>query len=368
MKGGVISRDFYLVGEKSYSYRLTSRYRNDQHSRIAITDRRLQRALQRFREVWKIKQLSRYRPVHHHLVNQQRRLSIDLDLARSILGEMAPHRNPFDTQGILVSGIAQQRFHFSVGRYGRVSNSITSLSKSIRPALHHDGHPLHHVDIRCCQPALLGQKAADFVRRQQTTDNNRQGRQNHTAIYDDQKRFLVELESSRICGLGAASLQTAAGDRLARFIELTQQGTFYDYLLERLSKLTGDTAMTRNEVKNRWLKDVLAKKKANSAGAEYPSEIEDCFRHWFPEVYSFIRETNKNGFEHCNLIRELQLAESKLVIHQVCENLRRDHPSMFILTLHDAIYSTENCIPTIQTQFKNTFEANEFCMSLKVNV
>ena len=92
--------------------------------------------------------------------------------------------------------------------------------------------------------------------------------------------------------------------------------------------------------------------------------MEDGFKTLFPVVYDFIRQVNKDGWEHSNLIRKLQRAESDLVIGQVAESIRRHHPEMFFMTLHDAIYSTEEKMPRIRSAFERAFAYNGYKMSL----
>lgn len=105
--------------------------------------------------------------------------------------------------------------------------------------------------------------------------------------------------------------------------------------------------------------DILAKR------GTYPSAVEDVFREHFPTVYRFIRNVNKGGSEHANLIRLLQRAESDLVIHTVAADLAVRRPEMFILTLHDSIFATELDIPAVRDAFEDAFKRNGFNMSLK---
>ena len=154
-------------------------------------------------------------------------------------------------------------------------------------------------------------------------------------------------------GVGQANLE--------QYCSLTQSGEFYDFLVYEMS------GMTRSEIKKRFLCDVLAKRKASKAGAEYRSDIEDRFAALFPPVYRYIRATNKHGWEHANLIRQLQRAESDLVIGRVCEGLRLRHPKMFVLTLHDAIYSTEQNMTKIRAEFGRAFDETGYPMSLSLS-
>ena len=125
-------------------------------------------------------------------------------------------------------------------------------------------------------------------------------------------------------------------------------------------------SLTRSEFKRRFLADVVAKKKANARGDEYRSEVEDCFRSTFPSVYRFIRTTNRDGWQHANLIRQLQRDESKLVIETVAAELVARHPEVFVLSLHDALFTTASGIPVVVGAFEAAFERIDFPMTLKV--
>ena len=141
-----------------------------------------------------------------------------------------------------------------------------------------------------------------------------------------------------------------------------QSGSFYDYLLAQIQTCPN---LTRDEVKKRFLADVLAKRKANARGAEYPSVVEDCFRRLFPSVYCYIREVNRDGWEHANMIRQLQREESKLVIETVAAHLLIRHPDLFVLTLHDAIFTAPGGIPLVLREFERAFDETGFPMTLK---
>jgi hypothetical protein len=126
-----------------------------------------------------------------------------------------------------------------------------------------------------------------------------------------------------------------------------------------------DSGLTRDQLKKRFLTDVVAKRMANAHGAEYPSDVEDAFRCLFPSVHRFIRKFNGDGWEHENLIRRLQQEESNLVIETVAADLIMRHPGMFFLTLHDAIFTTERNIPIVVSAFEAAFERIGFPMKLK---
>lgn len=355
LEGGAVIRSPYAVGENSFGYVLADRYRHDRHARIPATCPYLIGRLEAFHDQVEIERRARMLPVHLGLERHQRRLRIDGDLAREIISGLPPESNPFDAQGILVADIEHRDFHMNVGHYGRVANNVTSIKREVRTALRVNEHPLAHVDIACCQPALIAKKVGDVFRaveqRQTERENageNRRGnkqRTDNTSIYDE------------------TGFHPKAGD-LERFRSLVQVGEFYDFMLQKL-QIGSCPNFTRDQVKKSILADVIAKRKANCRGAEYPSKVEDCFRHEFPTVYRFIREVNRDGWEHENLIRLLQQEESKLVIETVAADLLTRHPRMFVLTLHDAIFTTPRDIPRVVAAFDRAFQMTGFPMTLK---
>jgi hypothetical protein len=86
----------------------------------------------------------------------------------------------------------------------------------------------------------------------------------------------------------------------------------------------------------------------------------------FPSVYQFIRRINHDGWEHKNLIRELQRQESRLVIETVALALVTTYPKTFFISLHDSIFTVERDLPKVDSAFRQAFDDIGFGMSLKV--
>ena len=174
LDGGAVSRTSYAVGQRSYGYILTDRFRADQHVRIPAKDQRLIGRLEAFHAAADDKRRSRMKPVHFALERLQWRLGIDPGLAGEILTGLPPASNPFDVQGILVADIFNRNFRVNVGRYGRLANNITSMKRELRAALRVADYPLQNVDISCCQPALIGQAARQADRQAQQADRGQE--------------------------------------------------------------------------------------------------------------------------------------------------------------------------------------------------
>ena len=266
---------------------------------------------------------------------------------------MPTSSNPWDCQGVLVRDIEDKEFHVNVGSYGRISNNLTSLKREIRPALRLGKESLQHVDIRCCQPGLIGKIVKGRTRQQ----DREQGRETGGSNYDVQFCQCLYSSSTKDSPGNCTDLDT--------YCELTQSGEFYDFMLAKMKNLPC-LSFTRDDLKKRVLADVIAKRKANVHGDEYPSDVEDTFRALFPSVYRFIRDVNADGWQHANLIRLLQQEESKLVIETVAADLVVRKPQVFLLTLHDALFTTSSGIPFVVEAFERAFSRTGYPMSLKV--
>ncbi|MBL8815964.1 MAG: hypothetical protein JNL58_08025 [Planctomyces sp.] len=328
LEADIVERGSYLIGVKSFGYRLSERFVNDRHVRVAPTDRRLIQRLEAYYAEHERNRRSQMKPVHKALERHQRRLSIDRDHASEILQKLPPGSNPWDTQNVLICDIDNRNFHLSIGTYGRVSNNITSLKRELRHALRLRKDPLCNADVRCCQPALLGQLAHEATRKHGKTG-------------------------------GVCNYDVQIGADIDSFIELVQSGGFYEFLVVNL-KNRSCPVFTRDDAKKRFLTDVLAKR------GTYRSAVEDVFREHFPTVYNFIRSVNRDGAEHANLIRLLQRAESDLVIHTVAADLVVSRPEMFFMTLHDSIFATERDLPFVAEAFEAAFKRRGYSMSLKL--
>ncbi len=379
--GGVVERFPYQVGQRSFGFRLSAKFVTDKHVRMPATDQRLIRRLEKFSDECFEERQARMKDVHHALARQQVRLQIHGNRAREILSGLPQVENQFDCQGVLVDDIENRDFRMSVGQFGRVFNNISNLKRELRDELHVGGEKLGYVDLSCAQPAFLAKAMQDasqsvggvqrptliesqssnfrvpgFLRTETEDKGTRQaaGRGQGAAgcsNYDSSLSEAVHYDSS------PSAIQNAD---FGLYRSLVQRGELYEVLLADLGH-----SISRDELKRRFVADVHAKRKANFRGAEYPSIVENKFRERFPTVYRFIRDTNRDGYEHSNLIRLLQRAESSFVIETVAADLLARHPQMFCLTLHDAIYTTAEHLPTVEQAFQRAFEQTNFSMTFK---
>ena len=330
-----IRRRPYQNNVTAYSYRLGDRYQADRHIRRPIENKRLLRNLERRAAACREEIYQRMKPVHHTLATLQNDLEIDGAESKAILTTLPVESNPFDVQGIIVQDILDRRFRLSVGNYGRVANSITNMKKEIRTALRCAGVPLSGVDITCAQPCLLSLLI----------------------------RFSQENVTSYIGTPWLPLLPPVVPcPSLAVFAAACLSGELFAILGMRLRD--AGFVWSRDKVKKRFLADVLAKKKANAAGAEYPSVIEDVFKDEFPGVWRFIKSVNQD--DHATLIRILQQLESWLVIEQVCGRFVQRYPGEFLISLHDAVYCRPEMLGALTDSFEQVFSELDFRPTLKL--
>lgn len=339
LENDVIQRISYQVGSHCFGYRLCDRFMGSKHVRTMVRDPRLIRAIDRNRQRFASIRTENWLPIHFALDEHQRRLRIDMEHAEEIIRSLPIESNPFDIQRIIARNIHEQRFHFRVGKYGRVSNSISSMKREVRASLRHNGNPLTTEDISNSQPAFLALTAHTINAQQQTSTptNQQHPHPPPTTIHDF--RFSPDLVD---------------------YCYLAGGGLLYDEL-QLLLRAKGHD-ISRDDLKRRVLTDIFAKKRLPS-GSEYPSLVEDVFAERFPSVYLFIRQFNCNGIEHKNLIRYLQTCESNLVIHRVAADLiERGIP--LVLTLHDAIFTSHDSGDMVVAGFEKAFDAQEFKMKI----
>jgi len=330
LEQGAIETAPYCAGIKCRGYRLAQRYLGDRCVRRPVVDRRLIERLEQERQRQDAEDRQvRWQPIHYRLDAEQGRLTID-PAADAILATLPKHTRL--CQDVLVSHLRHREFPFSVSSTGRVFNAITGLKRELRGALRIGGEPVGSVDIRCAQPALLA-----VAMTQETPTNGLNERTTYKHWGPPPLDLALPVPAS-------VPVVSPAPDS---FTTLVFGGRFYESLMDT-------TGLERACVKLGFLRDVLAKR------GRYPSTVEQAFREMFPSVYDYIRLVNRH--DHGNLIRYLQRLGSWLIIENVAPRLVGRVPC---LTLHDAIYSTLQCLPAVEEAFQDVFSEIGCRLALK---
>lgn len=111
------------------------------------------------------------------------------------------------------------------------------MKRELRQALRLGKNPLSNVDIRCCQPALIGKLAQEATRQPGATR-------------------------------GVCNYDVQFGGDIGSFNKLVQSGGFYEFLMADMRNRSCPV-FTRKYVKDRFMADILAKR------GNYPSAVED---------------------------------------------------------------------------------------------
>ena len=328
---GAIETAPYFAGVRCRGYRLAARFLGDRCTRIPATDPRLIQRIEAERRRQQQDQLTRWKPIHHVLDDEQRYVTVTTD-ADEILDGLPDHTCL--CQDVLVTNIRRREWPFTVSTTGRVFNSITGIKRDLRRALRLDGELMGSVDIRSAQPGLL----AMMMLRGTSPHFPQSSHMRET--YRDTPLVPPSLPAGCLALLPAPDAST--------FGLLASQGVLYESLM-------ADTGLDRASVKLAVMRDVLAKR------GRYPSVVETAFGAAFPTVLRIIRAVNRD--DHGELIRLLQRAESWLVIDEVAPRLLG---KVRVLTLHDAIYAKRPDASKVADAFREVFEELGFEMALQL--
>ena len=175
----------YIEGDHSFGYLPGQQYEEDKLRRFCPTDLRLLERLDAVSREAEADAQRHWSPIHDVWQQWQTHLRLDRRQARRIIANIPLELNPYDVQTLLIERIRPGQHRFIVDDYGRVHNSITSLHRTLRPALRISGQPLVNIDIVNSQPALL---AVLMHQRRSQPSTNRHATDhapaNSSSIYD----------------------------------------------------------------------------------------------------------------------------------------------------------------------------------------
>ena len=249
-------------------------------------------------------QLRRRRPVHTQWEAWQRRLSVDVAEMERILAEIPAASNPYGIQRATLEDIQAGRWRFVIDAYGRVHNNISNLKTDLRGSLRLNGQRLWGVDISNSQPAFLG---------------------------------LLMLAKPPLVGgfvLSPIWIEVCDNQPVGRkednkYVGVVSSGQLYELL-------QAESGLDRATTKRALLRDVFARR------GRYPSPTRDAFGYYFPDLLRWIDRFNKH--DHGALVRHLQRVESEFMIHLVGRRLALHADSCSFISLHDGIYTTQECL------------------------
>ncbi len=302
--GAIVCDNRYIAGEKALGYMLGPELAKMRQQRIAITDRRLAQKIRDKRRDW----IKTPDGVHRHLLRYLRGVEIDYPAALdALLGD--GKSDPDDDTAIQL--IRDGEFFFHVCAYGRVHTNLTNLKSSMRAFLSYRGMPLVNLDIRNSQPLIF----ATLLRR----------------------RYAGRMPPD-----------------VLRYVELVQAGRFYEHLMDA----GGIAAERRSRFKRQFFGHVFFCKNSPVTDAAR------LFDELFPHVYATIRAMKAE--DYTALAKDLQRAESDIMIGAVARRCMEEMPRTFIATIHDSILTTPDRADAIRSVMLEEFGRLDLSPTIRV--
>ena len=223
---------------------------------------------------------------------------------------------------------------FFSGKGHRLYSVITNLKKELRNFLSYDGKKLVEVDLKNCQPFLV----LNLLREDFWNHNPESKLLNISKI--DEILYSKEVESKGLLYDISILVKSftnlyETGSNLNLFIKHVIEGTFYEYLAEKLSekwpKRFEDRIRTKKTLLTVWFDDPLKED-------DYNSPVHG-FKILFPEIYQLFRLIQR--FDYKILPNLLQGIESYLLLDRVAKEVSSKLGLIPMFTIHDSILTLE---------------------------
>lgn len=227
--------------------------------------------------------------------------NVDIDMDRSIFFLDSLKNKDIDVYNrnlYSVDSIKNKHIFYHFDNYGRMHTNFTILRSFIRKnCLMIDGNETCEIDISNSQPLFL------------------------TKLMFDSKSNWIK------------------GDEFEIFKELTLNGTYYQYLMDKLN------IKDKKEVKTLTYKVLFGK----NAGR---SKSDILFKSIFPTIHRFIVLYKKEHGDYKVLSHNLQKMESNLIFNKIIRKVIDNHPDIRIVTVHDSIIIPRKFKESVNAIFK----------------
>jgi len=327
-EAGLVESDHrYVVGSKSIGYRFGERLRHRKFARWHVDGKK---AEGRF-EKWKAVQNDRsgLDELGHYLGNWIDRVQFKGDVARTIAGMPSAKAEVAWAQvGYLRQGVV----HVNYCEYGRFHSPFTRLCSELRQHMTIDGQPLGEIDVVNSQPTFLAGIVNDFAEFSSLSPVFHTPTISHPhPLSPPQPPTPYECTSD-----------------LQEFIRDVKDGLVY----ERFQHANG--IATRDLAKDKFFKAVYGR--ASNLGP---------FEKLYPTVADVLR-TLKTEHGYKWVPCEMQRRESQVVLRGAADRLRRDHPDVPIITVHDSIMTTTENMDLVRQIILEAFEGQAVIPQLRI--
>lgn len=277
----IIRYDRYINGKQSFAYGLTPLYYSNQNQTMKLTDKTITKNIGKWKD--RLLQDKTIKWLYENL----NKVDVSMGIYGGIINSLYYGASFFTEHQhkcihVAISKILEKDFYINRDLYGnRIHTNITSLKRELRKCLIVDGEPLVELDIANSQPFFFSMVLKEF----------------YTDLPED----------------------------VIKYTELTQNGTFYQYMSEHLS-----TPLTPEFKELLFARVFFCDKFFNSV---YDESLK--FFELFPNVYKTIIDLKSTDKDELN--KRLQNMESKMIIDTIVTRIMKDRPDMFVTTIHDGI-------------------------------
>jgi len=355
LEGHVIEVDRIARDGLSNRYRLTAEYRAARVKRFVPTDSYLiPKLIERRAEL----QESPDCPTRQHLLNQLRRVRVDLNSARQTLEVLSLDGEKFAASESCLERLNEQEWFFSADRFGRVHHNVTCLKRELRACLRVDGERLIETDISNSQPLFCGLTYFLWKKNHGSFAQlwTEEAFDSALALKEDNLEQLILLkqqihQSSTTSNpttlpLRCAGLHGTNNDSL-KYLLLCEAGQIYEYLAQAVGIDISDSA-ARGEFKEQVYSELLYAK-----WRDFNNPLVQAFQAEFPSLLEMIRQVNHR--DHRRLAQWMQRVEARLVIDGVVAKFAVEKPDAFILTIHDSVLTNADDAAYVQDLFRQEF-------------
>jgi hypothetical protein len=381
----------YVVGKKSFSYRIGPALSGSPYRRVDIDSKTV--AAKRIKAVRNTDNRKITDRVHIWLRQQLSKLTIDMVEARRLATTEA--------QVTTADLIDSQQGTFSVCDFGRVHSPLTRLETEIRQALRLDGKPVIFTDLANSQPLFLAllmllnkSKGKDCIKidsaRYHDLDDliastitpfpsivqNSLSSLPVTAVtpsnfplfpISEKKKSISllkpytttpvrdenEIEDETTKGLKTEKIsRNLLSLDQQEYIRICEEGRLYETIMDRAG--LADRGLTKE-----MMFSVLF------SSNHTQSDLKKLFKSLFPNVDQIARVYKKHDNSH--LPKLLQRLESSFFIHRVCRRIMDEFPAIPVVTIHDSIGTTVEHIGTVEAIIAEEFSKLGLTPTLRRN-
>jgi hypothetical protein len=323
----VESDGHYIPGVKSIGYRLGERIRDRKFERWYLERKRAEARFGKWKAA--LNDRSELDELGIYLAGWIDRVEFKGDVARTIAGmppakaEVAWAQMDYLRQGIV---------HLNYCRFGRFHSPYTRLCSELRRHMTIHGQPLGEVDVVNSQPTFLAGIVNDAAAISSHSPVFSTPITNHHPTTTPQYNPIPYECSSDLQG----------------FIQDVQNGVIY----ERFQQANG--IATRAEAKDKFFKAVYGR--ACNLGP---------FERIYPTVAGVLRSL-KTEHTYKWVPQEMQRRESQVVLRGAADRLRRDHPDVPVVSVHDSIMTTTENLDLVRQVIQEAFAGQAVTPKLRI--